>query len=419
VKKSYLKIAVFGFSFFCLFLTAAAGIAQTKQFDDSGNHSYDVSFAPDLWFNSTDGFRVGIRMKGKEPGTFQKGPHRLDVGLWLGTFIPKYPVSYYVSLTEPIRSISGFNSEANVKLRSSFRTGFMVHGISLKKRWQPGFNEKDYRVLKVLFRAEKRIDDEYLLYPQIWQPHWLYIAGLNYSMKNGNPIGRYSLNSSTVVNVAGKNQPFIQTRLNAQQVVPLGSGFSINGRIFVGLASKNTAPEYLFTRSLEPYRRWMRLGTTRARGTIPVAWMHEGFIQIEGGPDLRGYTGEDIDRLNHGFAPEYTSFGALNLELKYPNPIGSALENVPFVGGLLKFSSYLFFDSGTSLGLTKREESRLLSDFGPGFQLTLNIPDYLGKSRGFAIRYDIPLWVSNPANGEPVFKYRSLVGIGAVISFSL
>src|SRR5699024_4386827 len=99
-------------------------------------------------------------------------------------------------------------------------------------------------------------------------------------------------------------------------------------------------------------------------------------------------------------------------------PVGTALKKVPFIGGLLSFNSYIFFDTGTSLGLTNREEKRVLSDFGPGFKLTLNIPDFLGKSRGFAIRYDIPLWVSNPPNGEPEFKYRSLVGIGAVLSFS-
>jgi hypothetical protein len=147
--------------------------------------------------------------------------------------------------------------------------------------------------------------------------------------------------------------------------------------------------------------------------------MHEGFIQIEGGPDLRGYTGADIRRLNHGQAPVYNSLGALNFELNYPNPIGQNLKKVPIVGKLLKFDSYLFFDTGTSFGLAAGKKSPVFSDFGPGFKLSLNIPSYLGKSRGFAIRYDVPVWVSNPPNGEPVFKYRSLAGIGAVISFSL
>jgi len=46
----------------------------------------------------------------------------------------------------------------------------------------------------------------------------------------------------------------------------------------------------------------------------------------------------------------------------------------------------------------------------------LNIPDYLGKPRGFVLRYDIPFWLSDPDSGDS-FKFRSLIGFGAVLSF--
>jgi hypothetical protein len=391
--------------------------AAQKKGDDS--KSYNLKFAPDVWFNSTDGVRLGVRMRGKEPGTLKEGPNRLDVGLWLGTFIPKYPVSYYVSYTEPIQSISGFNSEGSIGLRSSFRTGYQRHAIIFKKRWQPGFNAKDNRELAVSFQADKRFDDEYLLYPQIWQNDWLYIGKIDFAIANGNPVGRYHINFSTTANLAGHYNRFINTTLDAQQYIPIGDYFAFRGRIFVGLSSNNTAPEYLFTHSMQPYVDWLHLGLTRARGTIPVAWMHEGIIQVEGGANLRGYNKQDIRQLDRGAMPVYTSMGALNIEFDYPNPIEQTLNNISFVGDLLKFKSYLFFDTGTSLGLTSREANGVFSDAGPGFELSLNIPDYLGKSRGFAIRYDIPLWLSNPMTGEPKFKYRSLLGIGAVISIAL
>jgi len=417
VKNFFLKsLKLFVVPAFLLCISLPA-FAQKSLTQKTGTKSYKVSFAPDVWFNSTDGIRVGLRMKGKEPGTFKEGPHRLNVGVWFSTFLPKYPVSYYISFTEPIKAISKFNSEASVKLRSSIRTGYEKHTVSFKKRWQPGFNEKNYRTIAINFRAEKRFDDNYLFYPQIWQHKWLYIIGLNYSMTNGNPLGRYKLQSSTSINIAGHYDRFINTRFNAQQRVPLGSGFTFKGRLFIGLSSNNSAPEYLFSRSLEPYTRWQRLGTTRARGTIPTAWMHEGFIQIEGGADIRGYTSQDIKQLNQGKAPIYTSMGSVNAELTFPNPISQSMKKIPVIGGLFKLNSYLFFDSGTSLGLTNREEGRVLSDAGPGIKLSLNIPDYLGQSRGFAIRYDVPLWLSNPAKGEPEFKYRNLLGIGAIISF--
>src|SRR5699024_4993792 len=74
----------------------------------NAQQNYEVSYAPDIWYNSVDGIRVGVRMRGKVPGSFKQGPHRLDAGLWLSTFIPASPVSYYFSLTEPITAISDF-----------------------------------------------------------------------------------------------------------------------------------------------------------------------------------------------------------------------------------------------------------------------------------------------------------------------
>jgi hypothetical protein len=56
-------------------------------------------------------------------------------------------------------------------------------------------------------------------------------------------------------------------------------------------------------------------------------------------------------------------------------------------------------------------------DAGLGFQFSANIPDYLGKDRGIFIRYDIPLWLSSTVNNESNFKYRNVVGIGAIFNF--
>ena len=397
---------------FVLFLVTSVCVGQNNQ---ESTKDYELSTAPDLWFNSVDGIRAGIRLRGEVPGTFRSGPHRLDAGLWLGTFIPQYPVSYYVSFTEPIPSISGFNSEGNIRLRSSIRTGYHNHNVSFNKRWQPGFNEKNYRELSIGVGATKRFEDEYVLYPQIWQEKWLYLSEINAVIENSNPLGRYKLQSSTVINIAGEADQFISTRFNVDQHIQLNDNFILRTRIFAGVSSNNTAPEYLYTRSFKPYVQWDELGSTRAKGTLPTPWVRQGIVQVAGGANLRGYTNQDVELLNDGQAPVFNSFGAFNAELQYPNFVNKALKNIP-LAGLLDFRTYLFFDSGTSLGFTSREESRLLFDAGLGFMLNLNIPDYLGKNRGFAIRYEVPLWLSNPNSGSSEFEYRSLIGIGAVIS---
>jgi hypothetical protein len=406
----FLKIAVIAAAVSLITISASA-----QQKKSSNENEYEFSFAPDLWFNSVDGIRAGVRIRGQRPGSFKEGPHRLDVGLWLSTFFPDHPVSYFLSFTEPIPSISGFNSEGNIRLRTSIRTGYHKHGVSFNKRWQPGFDEKNYQELSLSLRAEKRFDDEYVLYPQIWQNEWLYLGGINFLLNNDNSLGRYRLKSLTSINFAGEYDSFVNSQLIIQQKVPLGSGFALSGRLFAGVSSDKTAPEYLFSHSSKPYAEWDEQGTTRAKGTLPTPWVEQGIIQVAGGANLRGYTNQDIEQLNDGGAPLFSSMGAFNAELEYPNPVNEALKEIP-VAGLFDFRSYLFFDTGTSLGIADREEDRGLSDFGPGFELSLNIPDYLGKPRGFVIRYEIPLWLSHPAGNDPSFKFRSLIGIGAVIS---
>ncbi|MEL7834617.1 hypothetical protein [Fodinibius sp. Rm-B-1B1-1] len=377
--------------------------------------SYELLPAPDIWYNSVDGVRTGVRVRGQIPGTFGDGPHRLNAGLWLGTNIPTHPVSYYLRFTEPIPSISDFGSEGSISLESLYRTGFQQHGITFNKRWQTGFNELNYKELAIGVRAEDRFNSDYLLYQQLWQNQWLYLANATLDLTNVNGLGRYALSFSADINLGGEADSFLRSAAILRQQVNLSERFSLFGRLYTGIASNNTAPEYLFTRSFRSPRKWMNSGLTRARGTIPPSWMQIGNIQVTGGPNLRGYLKNDIQSLNNGTAPLYTSLSTVNMELNYPNPAAKALKNIPVIGGLIDLRSYVFFDAGTSLGISRFEESRVLSDSGLGFLFSVDIPDYLGKSRGLVLRYDLPLWLSHPGNEES-FKFRQLFGIGATIS---
>ncbi|MDZ7714917.1 MAG: hypothetical protein U5J95_01770 [Balneolaceae bacterium] len=397
---------------FVLLLLALIGIPGQSQSQDT--KSYELLPAPDLWYNDVDGIRAGLRLKGQVPGTFDDGPHRLDFGVWLGTWFPDYPVSYYVSFTEPIPSISDFGSEGNIQLISSMRTGFHNHGVAFNKRWQTGFEERNYKELTINARFEDRFENEYLLYPQLWSPGNLFLVGLNFDLRNENGLGRYSLITENAINVGGENPSFVTGTLDLQQHIPLGEYFDFRIRTFWGASTNNAPAQYLFSHSFKPAINWMNSGLTRAKGTIPTPWMEEGIFQIAGGANLRGYLGQNFDVLNTGAAPLVNSIGAVNLEADYPNPLDRAIQKIPVLGGIMQLRSYLFFDSGTSLGIVNSGSGKLLSDAGLGFMLSINIPDYLGKDRGIKIRYDIPAWLSNPA-GSNNFKYRSIIGIGAVI----
>lgn len=380
--------------------------------DDS---SYELLPAPDIWYNSVDGVRVGLRLRGQVPGTFEDGPHRLNAGLWLGTNIPDNPVSYYLRFTEPIPSISDFGSEGNVRMETLYRTGFQSHGLSFNKRWQTGFNEQNYKKLSIGFRSEKRFNTDYLLYRQLWQTKWLYLIHASFDYAHTNRLGRFRATLSLISNVGESDNSFVRSEIDVRQQVELSDLFSISSRFYSGFATEHTTSEYLYSHSFNSPRNWMSSGLTRARGTIPPGWMKIGNIQIAGGPNLRGYLSEDVEALNAGFSPLYTSISAINLEFNYANPLDHALKTIPVAGGLVDLRSYLFWDTGTSLGLTSLEESRTISDAGLGFQFSLNIPDYLGKARGLFLRYDIPFWLSHPGNDNHV-AFRQVFGIGATIS---
>lgn len=223
------------------------------------------------------------------------------------------------------------------------------------------------------------------------------------------------LSLSADVNVLGSYNDFAKAAIVFIQRIPITESIILNSRLFTGLATEHTAPEYLFSRSFKTGRKWMNSGWTRARGPIPPSWMQSGNIQVTGGANLRGYTHQDIDLLNEGIAPLYTSFSAVNLELNYPNPLNKVIKTIPVAGEFIDLHSYLFFDTGTSLGFGEGEENTLFSDAGPGFMFSINIPDYLGKNRGLMLRYDLPLWLSHPED-EASFKFRNVIGLGAVIN---
>lgn len=377
--------------------------------------SYELMPAPDLWYNSVDGIRVGVRLSGRVPGNFGEGPHRLDAGLWLGTKFPDQPLSYQVTFTEPIPAISEFGNEGSISLLSSYRTGFQQHGFAFNKRWQEGFEELNYTELSVGFRGEHRFDEGYLLYPQLWQDDWLFLTFVRLDVTDTNALGRYYLSMTSDINTAGNYEAFGRGEIAFQQQIQLSDAVTVFGRVYTGLTTNETAPEYNLSRSLRTPRYWMNSGLSRARGTVPPSWIEAGNIQFTGGANLRGYLNQDIDAMNTEGAPLYNSLSAVNFEVAYPNPLDNAINRIPIVGQFVSLRSYLFFDAGTSLGISNNEESRVLTDAGPGFKFRINIPDYLGKTRGLMLRYDLPLWVSHSGD-EKSFMFRHVIGIGAVIT---
>jgi hypothetical protein len=231
-------------------------------------------------------------MKGQIPGSFEDGPHRLDAGIWLSTWFPDLPVSYYLSYTNPIDQWSDFGSEASYQLISSVRTGYHIHGIALNKRWQQGFDERVYRELRLFNSYERRFDDEYAAFPNLWSDIHKIKTTLSAELRDEHRLGWYKLEANATAQYV--DTPFTVFTASALQDIDLHRYWGVKLRFFTGIASSDAAPEYLFTRSTSQAIHTLGNGVTRAKGTIPQPWMRSGNFQIAGGANLRGYTSQDI-----------------------------------------------------------------------------------------------------------------------------
>jgi hypothetical protein len=389
-----------------LALCFLGGVIQNASAQDNYG-KYTFTPAPDVWYNSEDGVRLGIRVLGEQEGSFRDGPHRLDAGVWFGTNIPDNPISYYLNFTEPIGSISDFGEEGSFQIISSIRTGLSKHGLYLNKRWQDGFNELIYKELTLSFVQQKMFDIDYRPYPIQWSTDWRSLVGITFMTHNESEINTFEAILNVQQNVNPESEHFTALDVEAWNTYSINDNFDIGLRLFGGYTSEISASEYLFTASHAKPIDWFGNGVSRANGTIPTNWLDNGLAQVSGSANLRGYTDTQYSDLSMQGAQQVVSF---NTELEFPNPLNSSLKE-GLIGDFVFLKSYLFADAGTLF-----DDNPVLLDAGIGLQFSINIPDFLGKPRGFAIRYEVPFWISEPDAGDPNFKYRSLLGFGAVIS---
>ena len=416
---------------------------------------YKFNPYPDVWYNNVDGIRLGFRIIGEQAGTFKDGPHRLDAGIWLGTRFPEHPVSYYASLTEPIPFISDFGSEGSIQFISSIRTGFSQHRVQFNKRWQLGFDELSYFEISAYVSQEKIFDVEYRQFPTgiaqkelakvadsnfplLWDENWKSILGTQFvfgaNQKSGQFLGAIDIKT----NLNSQSKGFSVGTVELKQRFDVSDNFKLRLRGFAGIGSDNIPAEYRFFVSMDSPINWLNSGIYRAKGTIPQNWLESGLIGFSGGGNLRGYSSQDgriIEQISKSattsFYSLYESIWAINIDLEYPTPINKSMAQIPIVGELISMRTYVFFDFGQGYQEFSKPgfenspavsryftyEKGILADAGTGLQISLNIPDYLGKDRGVFIQYDVPLWLSDPSGLESNFSYRQIIGIGGIISF--
>ena len=386
---------------------------------------YELNARPDVWYNNYDGVKLGFHIN----GDYMNYHHKVDASVWLNTaFLQDYNYyDYYQNEYNPFSyrfnyntGLDKFSKHTDITLHSRLLDGLNLNKIKLKKY---DYSKKNmfYASFKSMYRANES-DLRYTNY-KVWESEkfnntanfgWTH----SYKYKGGDGKLNLELTSSTIASDYDYSKVVLTSvhksilgklQLNIRLFGQYGSGTNWAGESRLNLAGANS-------------EELMENKFTRSEGFIPNQWLGYGsttnHFQMGGGLNLRGYVGyyapEINDEDNYVLSYNGTSGASISAELEFQN-----IFSLKRIFGL-PFKSYLFADAGvintTEITRENYKEafSKVRSDAGLGFALTLNEWGPLQMVKPITLRLDLPLFLNRyPSVDEDYYQTnRFVVGIG-------
>ena len=386
---------------------------------------YELNIRPDVWYNNYDGIKLGFHIN----GDYMNYHHKVDASIWLNTaFLQDYDYNdYYQNEYNPFSyrfnyntGLDKFSKYTDITLHSRLLDGLNLNKIKLKKY---DYSKKNifYASFKSMYRA-KGSDLRYTNY-KVWESDkfnntatfgWTH----SYKYKGGNGKINIKLTSSSI----GSDYDYSKFILTAIHKSKLGK-LQLNTRLFGQYGSgTNWAGESRLNLAGANSEELMENKFTRSEGFIPDQWLGyditTNHFQMGGGLNLRGYAGYYAPEINYegNYVLTYngTSGASISTELEFQNIF--SLERI--FG--LPFKSYLFADAGiiNTAEITRENYkeifSKLRSDAGLGFAVTLNEWGPLQMVKPMTLRLDLPFFLNRyPSVDEDNIQYnRFVIGIG-------
>ena len=386
---------------------------------------YELNIRPDVWYNNYDGVKLGFHIN----GDYMNYHHKVDASVWLNTaLLQDYNYyDYYQNEYNPFSyrfnyntGLDKFSKHTDITLHSRILGGLNLNKIKLKKY---DYSKKNmfYASFKSMYRA-KESDLRYTNY-KVWESDkfnntasfgWTH----SYKYKGGDGKINIELTSSSI----GSDYDYSKLVLTSIHKSKLGK-LQLNTRLFGQYGSgTNWAGESRLNLAGANSEDLMENKYTRAEGFIPDQWLGYGIttnhFQMGGGLNLRGYAGYYAPEINYegNYVLTYngTSGASISVELEFQN----ILSSDRFFG--LPFKSYLFADAGvintTEITRENYKEafSKVRSDAGLGFALTLNVWGPLQMVKPITLRLDLPFLLNRyPSVDEDYYQTnRFVVGIG-------
>jgi hypothetical protein len=370
---------------------------------------------PNIWYNSVDKFRIGVHLKGQMKGTLDDGPHRFQGGIWMASAWPKYPISYFAELTEPVFSWSSFGSEAAFTIRSQFRTGFEQYALQFTKRLQDGFLENEFTEHSVETAFHNFYTSEYAIFRALVESENTFWGAYTYrSSKN---------NQSHEVRLSGglASKAFAQVRVHLKDTYEFTHWLKLDNLNRIVIQTKQTPAHLREFTALSSYYDALQNPFFRARGTVPLASITDFPINTLAFAGSRADIQHESKQMQLFAVQPSTFIVSTNFNLMIESPLTKAFSNWKYVGDVLSFSHYAFFDASiaTSETIYAFYDSNSIFSLGSGigFSLSLNQQNVNPFLKAFSVKYELPVWrLGNPDDINGV-SFRQILSLSGTITF--
>lgn len=396
----------------------------------AGWKKYRIWMRPDLWYNSYDGFKLGLYMR----GSYFNLKNKFEFAFWVNTHLGQGGAYHYpgaeLKQADWISYTFSYSSPLNRNLRSAqfyfqsrWLDGYEMYKLGISKNLPSGFS------LDFHFKGFTRHDTiwkDYLVNPNEWSTFWSgpnrFNASLNvsatYAYNRPMAAGSVTAHLRSATLSATANYHYVElTHIDRFSF----SRFDLRTRVYARFGTNDNLPleSALYVAGANE-EEMMENKYMRSAGFAPQQWSGYGsdvnHLQYGGGLDLRGYAGYAIMQYDkYGqVVPAYkgaSGFSA-NGELDFNRIVKIKDQKLKDIFAL---NTYLFGDMGAVSYTDSRGGtalSQLLFDGGAGIALTIKKWGFLQDIKPLTFRFDVPFAVSStPYADQPYVKFRWVLGI--------